>query len=111
MADNYYIMREVNEELSLFEREAKMRMSKNIKYDFRFGKKVNTSVYVASWDNTVNVEINDDDDDGVLHTFDIYLPIDAAEKLAKEIIEDIAAYRVKEAKVAEEAEEAEEAEA
>ena len=74
------------------------------------GGDTRTSVYVCSWNDSVQLEIGDYDSNGVWHDFELTMPLSIARSLSKEMAADIVAHDAKKAEeAAKEAAEAAEA--
>jgi hypothetical protein len=79
----------------------KIKKSENTKVTF--GEEAQTSVYACAWNDTVQVEVSDYDSNGILHEFELTLPITVARSLTNELAEDIRNSDEKKAKDAAEA--------
>lgn len=86
-----------------------MKIEKSCKTVLNFGSGVYTNTYVSSYAGNVEIDISEADVNGVDQKFEMYLPIDKARMLAKELMGDLESYDKERA--AQEAREKEEAEA
>jgi len=89
-----------------------MKIEKSSKTVLNFGGNVYTNTYVSSYAGTVEIDVSEVDVEGVNQSFELYLPIEKARALAKELVGDLEGYDKEVAERAEEeAREKEEAEA
>jgi len=89
-----------------------MKIEKSCKTVLNFGSGVYTNTYVSSYAGNVEIDVSEVDVHGVDQKFELYLPIDKARMLAKELVGDLESYDKEVAQRAEEeAREKEEAEA
>ena len=89
-----------------------MKIEKSCKTVLNFGGNVYSNTYVSGYSGTVEIDVSEADVHGVDQKFELYLPIDKARMLAKELVGDLESYDKEVAERAEEeAREKEEAEA
>ena len=86
-----------------------MEIEKSSKTVLKFGEGVYTNIYVSSYSENVEIDLQATDENGIVHHYEIFLPLGKAEKLSQELSGDIAGYheeqrRREEERAAEEAE-------
>jgi hypothetical protein len=84
-----------------------MRSSKKIAHEITFDDTTTLSSYVSEWQKSVNIELRDNDELGVLHTYDLFLPLEVARTLVEDVAEGIIKHDEKAAEQAAEEAEAE----
>tara|TARA_R100000008_G_C3484449_1_gene115522 strand:- start:56 stop:382 length:327 start_codon:yes stop_codon:yes gene_type:complete len=94
-----------------FRKGKKMEITKTTKTALKFDGSVYTNTYVSSYSKNVEIDLSATDKDGVDHTFEIFMPIEKARALAKELSGDLANYDEEELKKQRQREEEAKAEA
>ena len=69
-----------------------MKSSKKISHEITFEDATVITTYVSEYQSKVNIELRENDEFGVSHTYDLYLPLDVARTLVEDVAEGIIAH-------------------